>query len=303
MENLGYSKPLYILPFDHRNAFAQNMFGLKNLEGLDEEKTELIREFKMLIYKGFKKAVEMGVPSQGAAILCDEQFGSEVLLDAKHNGFVTILTIEKSGEELFEFQYKNYQEHIERFKPTFTKVLIKFNPSDKKQDKEKQIKNLKLISDFSHSKNYKFLLEVLVNPTKEQLHEVSGSRDMYDRIVRPGLTVEVIKEIQQAGVEADIWKLEGFDLEKDYREIVWQARADGRKNVNLVILGRGAGEEKVDEWLRAGSKVEGIVGFAVGRTVFWDPLESFYKKQAGKSEVIDKIALNFLNFYKIFSSK
>jgi 5-dehydro-2-deoxygluconokinase len=302
MEKLGYHKPLYILPFDHRRTFAQNMFGLKRVEDLNFEQRELIKEFKMLIYKGFKKAVETGIPTDLAAVLCDEEFGSEILLDAKHNGFVTILTIEKSGEETFKFQYDNYQQHIERFKPTFTKVLIKFNPEDSIVSKKAQIENLKKISDYSHKAGFKFLLEVLVIANIKQLHEAKGSRDIYDTKLRPNLTIKAIREIQQAGIEPDIWKLEGFDSPKDYKNIVLQVKSGGRDNVNLVILGRGAEEEKVDQWLKIGAKVEGVVGFAVGRTVFWEALEKFHRGEISKKEVIDKIASNFLHFYNIFTS-
>lgn len=299
--SFGYKKPLYILPFDHRATFAEHMFGLKAGEAMNEEQIDLVKEFKMLIYKGFKDALEKLIPTEYGAILCDEQYGSEVLLDAKHNGFITILTIEKSGETEFKFQYDDFAAHIERFKPTLTKVLIKYNPSDPEDLKERQKKNLKIISDYSHKHNYKFLLEVLVLPTDEELKGVNNNRDEYDSKLRPALTVEVIKDLQEAGIEPDVWKLEGFDSTEHYKEIIEAARAGGRSNVTLVVLGRGAGEDKVDEWLRVGSKVDGVIGFAVGRTVFWDALEEFYKGQAGKTQVIEAISNNFQNFYKIFT--
>ncbi len=302
LSKLGYTKPLYILPFDHRSTFAEKMFGLKSIEALNEEQIDLIKEFKMLIYKGFKDAVEKLIPTDSAAILCDEQYGSEVLIDAKHNGFVTILTIEKSGEEEFKFQYEDFGEHIDRFKPVFTKVLIRYSPEDAEQLKERQKKNLKTISDFSHKNNYKFLLEVLVLPTEEDFKKVSQDREKYDSEIRPRLTVEVIKELQEYGIEPDVWKLEGFDSEKEYEEIVKAARRGGRDSVGIVVLGRGAGEEKVDEWLEIGSKVPGVIGFAVGRTVFWDVLEKFYNGKVGKWEVIQTVSDNFQKFYKIFAS-
>jgi myo-inositol catabolism protein IolC len=255
----------------------------------------------MLIYKGFKQALEKLIPTDYGAILCDEEFGSEVLLDAKHNGFITILTIEKSGEQEFKFQYEDFAQHIERFRPTCTKVLIKYNPTDAENLKERQKKNLKIVSDYSHDNNYKFLLEVLVLPTEEELKKVNGDREEYDSKLRPGLTVEVIKDLQKAGIEPDVWKLEGFNKQEDYKKILEAARAGGRDNVSLVVLGRGAGEEKVDEWLRIGSRVPGVIGFAVGRTVFWEALEKFYKGQIGKAEVIQRVSDNFQNFYRIFT--
>lgn len=301
---LGYNKPLYILPFDHRSIFAQKMFNLQSISELNEDQRHSIKEFKMLVYKGFKEAVNNGVQRDYAAILCDEEFGSEVLIDAKHNGFVTILTIEKSGSEEFEFQYgEDFGDHINKYKPEFTKVLIKYNPADSEELKQRQKNKLKILSDYSHENKYKFLSEVLVLPTKEQLDEVNGNREEYDMKIRPGLTVEVIKDLHSSGIEPDVWKLEGFDSEESYKEIVETAQTDGREKVGLVILGRGADEEKVDEWLKIGSKVKGVTGFAVGRTVFWDSLEKFYKGEIGKAEAIKTIGANYQNFCNIFTGK
>lgn len=301
MSDLGYAKPLYILPFDHRATVAQKLFGLKSAENLTEEQIHFMRDFKMLVYKGFKKALEKGIPTEYGAILCDEDFGSEVLFDAKHNGFVTLLTIEKSGTELLEFQYEDYEAHILNFKPTFTKLLVKYNPEDSQERKLKQKEKMKIISDFSHKNNLKFLLEVLVVPTEKQLEE-AGTKEDYDLRLRPSLSIEVIKDMQNFGIEPDVWKLEGFESELEYQQIVSTIRQGGRDNVSLVILGRGADNAKVADWLRAGVKVDGVTGFAVGRTIFWEVVEKFYKGQVGKAEVIDTVAENFYKFYKVFTS-
>ena len=307
--SLGYTKPLYILPFDHRATFAQKMFDKDSVLDLSPEEKELIREFKMLIYKGFKDALEKLIPTDYAAILCDEQFGSEVLLDALHNRFNTILTIEESGEEEFKFQYPDFEEHIQKYHPTFAKVLIRYNPVDKEDLKQRQKKKLKLVSDFCHEENFKFLLEVLVIPTKSQLRD-AGNKDIFDRKFRCDLTVEIIKDLQDSMIEPDVWKLEGFEEIKDYEKVVKAIKKGGREFVNLVVLGRGANEDKVDEWLttgakeewfEVGSKVEGVIGFAVGRTIFWDVIEKFYKGEISKAAVIQTVSENFQKFYRVFS--
>jgi len=285
------------------------MFGKDSILDLNAEEKEQVREFKMLIYKGFKDALEKLIPTDYAAILCDEEFGGEVLLDALHNRFKTILTVEKSGEDEFKFQYPDFEEHIQKYHPTFAKVLIRYNPEDHEDLKQRQKKNLKLVSDFCHYNNYKFLLEVLVIPIKEQLKD-AGTKSAYDTKFRCDLTVEMIKDLQNSGIEPDVWKLEGFETVKDYEKVIKVIKIDGREFVNLVVLGRGANEEKVDEWLRTGakeewfevgSKVEGVIGFAVGRTIFWDALEKFYKREIGKAEVIRIVSDNFQKFYRVFS--
>ena len=308
--NLGYTKPLYILPFDHRATFAKKMFGKNTISELDPEERETIREFKMLVYKGFKDAVEKLIPTDFAAILCDEEFGSEVLIDALHNGFITLLPVEKSGQDEFDFQYADFEQHIQKFRPKFVKALVRFNPADAEDLKQRQKVKLQKLSDYCHKFNHLFLLEVLIIPTEQQLKDV-GTKQMFDAKLRPDLAVEVIKDFQNFNIEPDVWKMEGFNKAEDYKEVIKAIKIDGRVNVNLVVLGRGGSIEEVESWLEVGEKeeifltggkVEGVIGFAVGRTVFWQALEKFHKREIGKAEVIQTVSANFQKFYEIFTS-
>ena len=301
LTNLGYTKPLYILAFDHRNTFADHLFHTP-IEKLTHEQNSEILTFKRIIYDGFKQAVTMGIPHDQAGILVDEQYGDGVLRDATLDGFVTILTVEKSGQKIFTFEYGDlFADHIMRFKPTFTKVLIHYNPEDPAETKKIQQERLKAVCDYTHEQGFKFLLEVLVGATEGQLAQ-AGSPEKYDKDLRPKLTKTLIAELQKAGVEPDIWKMEGLDAEEDYKQIVEQARNGGRDNVSLVILGRGAGEEKVEQWLELGAKVPGVVGFAVGRTIFWDNLVSYHEKKLTREQAAKNIAEEFFKLYKVFSN-
>ncbi|MCL5435073.1 MAG: DUF2090 domain-containing protein [Patescibacteria group bacterium] len=304
MENLGYTEPLYILPFDHRATFAQKIFNKNSIADLTSKEHQLITEYKQIIYEGFKKAVQTGIPKENAAILIDEEFGDEIVRNAKEEGYVILLTTEKSGQEEFEFQYNgDFPAHIEKYSPQFVKVLIKYNPKDGEDLKARQLEKLKLVTDFCQVKGYKFLLEVLLIATKEQKESVSSSKEVFDKTMRPDLTVKMIKELQNAGVEPDVWKLEGFDTAEEYKEIIEAARANGRSNVSLVILGRGENEEKVDEWLEVGKSVTGVIGFAVGRTVFWQAISDFRSGTKTREETVSLISENFTNFYRIFTAK
>ena len=50
---------------------------------------------------------------------------------------------------------------------------------------------------------------------------------------------------------------------------------EGREGVVCVLLGRGASTEKVEQWLAGGRPVEGFIGFAIGRSIWWDALKAF----------------------------
>ena len=130
--------------------------------------------------------------------------------------------------------------------------------------------------------------------------KVDNDKDRYDQELRPKLAVTVIEQLQNANVEPDVWKLEGMDNTADYEAVVAQAKSGGRENVGIVILGRAADQKQVEKWISVGAKVKGVIGFAVGRTDFWQPLVDFKNGKITRDQTIEKIANNFKHFYDIF---
>ncbi|MDP2585572.1 MAG: DUF2090 domain-containing protein [Candidatus Levybacteria bacterium] len=302
ISNLGYKKNLFILPFDHRFSFIE-LFGFTNPNLSFGEKTT-ITQAKEIIYSAFKNAVSEEIPKEQAAILIDEEYGDKIIRDAINQDYNVILTTEKSGQKEFVFEYEdNFVKHIEKYKPLFVKALIHYNPNDDPLSKMRQQQKLEILSNYCHENSYKFLLEVIVSPTDSQFKEVNGNKDLYDNDMRPNLTVEVMKELQNVNVEPDIWKIEGMENEDSYKIVSLQARKGERNNVGIVILGRSENQEKVEKWIRSGNKIKGIVGFAVGRTAFWKPLTDYKNGKIEKEEVIRIVSNNFLHFYNIFIDK
>jgi len=125
--------------------------------------------------------------------------------------------------------------------------------------------------------------------------------DRYDTELRPELMRRAIEQIQDAGVEVDIWKIEGVDEREDAEMLSRETRqGDGRENVVSVLLGRGASDEKVDHWLRQAAGVDGFIGFAIGRSIWWDPLKAYIDGKIERSAGASKIAENFLRFVKVY---
>ena len=296
----GFDRPLYILPFDHRGSFETGMFGWKGT--LTGEQTAQIAEAKQVIYDGFKAAVAAGVPKQKAAILVDEQFGAAILRDAKTQGFTTACPVEKSGQEEFDFEYgEDFASHVEAFQPTFSKVLVRYNPEGNQALNQRQTERLRRLSDYLHSNSRGlFMLELLVPPEKEQLDRVKGDKSAYDLEVRPQLMVHAIEELQGAKVEPDVWKIEGLDRREDCKRIVAAARNGGRDKVSCIVLGRGEDDAKVREWLTVAAGVPGFIGFAVGRTDFWEPLVGWRSKKTTREAAVSEIAQRYREFADIF---
>jgi 5-dehydro-2-deoxygluconokinase len=300
MTSIGFDEPLYVLPFDHRGSFQTQMFGWKG--ALTAEQTAQIAAAKQVIYEGFKAALAAGVPKEKAGILVDEQFGAAILRDAAAQGYSTSSGCEKSGQEEFDFAYgEQFPEHIEAFHPTFCKVLVRYNPEGDRALNQRQAGRLKRLSDYLHGQSRsRYMFELLVPPTAAQLDQVQEDKRAYDLELRPGLMIQSIHELQEAGVEPDVWKIEGLDRQEDCREIVAVARRDGRAKVGCIVLGRGENDAKVHEWLTKAATVPGFIGFAVGRTSFWEPLMALRQGKTSRDEAVLAIANRYREFVDVF---
>jgi 5-dehydro-2-deoxygluconokinase len=162
----GYDRPLYLLPFDHRESFKTKMFGWQGT--LTEAQTTQIAAAKQVIYDGFTAAIAAGVPKEKAGILVDEQFGAAILRDAAAHGYITACPAEKSGQSEFDFEYgSNFAAHIEAFRPTFSKVLVRYNPEGDVALNGRQAKRLRQLSDYLRNTGQSmFMFELLVPAEK-----------------------------------------------------------------------------------------------------------------------------------------
>jgi myo-inositol catabolism protein IolC len=297
---LGYDGKLYILAFDHRGSFQKKMFGIDG--DPTPEETETISDAKKLIYEGMEKAVKQGLDASSAGVLVDEQFGSDIPELAPKEGLSLTMPAEKSGQNEFDFQYgDDFPEHIAKYDLLATKVLVRHNPDGDPEMNERQTKRLKRLADWLHANDRKFLFELLGPAEDEQLASVDGDADRYDAELRPELMRRVIEHYQAAGVEVDIWKIEGVDTQADAQMLSDQARkGEGRENVKSVLLGRGASDDKVDHWLREAAPVDGFIGFAIGRSIWWDALKGFLDESLTRDEASDLIAEKYSRFVKVY---
>jgi 5-dehydro-2-deoxygluconokinase len=298
---LGYDGRLYILAFDHRGSFQKKMFGIEGEP--TEEQTHTIADAKHLIYEGMVKAVQASsVAGDQIGVLVDEQFGGNIPSDAREHGLKLAMPVEKSGQDMFDFEYgASFGAHIERFDPDFSKVLVRYNPEADADANGDQLTKLKRLADWLHEHDRLFLFELLVPAEPAQLEAVGGDTDRYDAELRPDLMRRAITEIQDFGIEVDIWKIEGVDAREDAEMLAQQTRSgEGRENVVCVLLGRGASDDKVDHWLRVAAPVDGFVGFAIGRSIWWDALKGFLDGSIEREDAAKRIAENYLRFISVY---
>jgi myo-inositol catabolism protein IolC len=299
--DLGYTKSLYILAFDHRGSFQKKMLGIAGQP--TPEESQRISDAKRVIFEGFQRAIEEGAPGDASGMLVDEQFGGDLAREAKARRYTLAMPVEKSGQDEFDFEYgAQFGDHILKFDPSFSKVLVRYNTEGDGEMNRRQAGRLKELSDWLHANDRKFLFELLVAAEPHQLEAVEGDADRYDKEVRPGLMVEAIRELQDVGVEPDIWKIEGIDRHEECERISEVVRRDGRDDVACVVLGRGANEDAVVHWLKQGAGVPGYIGFAIGRTIWWDPLKAYLNDETDRAAAAKTISENYRRMIDVYSS-
>ena len=297
---LGYDKPLYILAFDHRGSFVKKFFGITGQP--DAAQSERISDAKSVIFEGFQKAIDDGAPKDACGILVDEQFGADIVRRAKKEGYLFAMPTEKSGQDEYEFEYgDDFGTHIEEFDPSFSKVLVRYNVEGDQGMNERQAAQLERLGDWLHDNGRRFLFELLVPATDEQLASVDGDADRYDKEVRPELMRRAVAELHDRGVEPDIWKIEGIDAREDCEKISAEVRSGGRDGVACVVLGRGADDAAVEHWLKTGAGVAGYIGFAIGRTIWWDPLKAFVDGELERDAAAAGIAKNYRRMIDVYT--
>jgi myo-inositol catabolism protein IolC len=263
---------------------------------------QAVIESKRVIYDGFRLAlICKAVPSALAGILVDEEFAADIMRNATRHGYITALSTEKSGSDEFEFEYGTaFAKHIETFRPTFAKALVRYNPEADTALNKRQTARLRQLSDYCRTADQKFMFELLVPATEAQKARVLRDAISYDRQIRPSLVLRALRALQDAGVEPDVWKIEGLDHREDCEKVVATARRDGRHEVGCIVLGRAADDEKVASWLEIAASVPGFIGFAVGRTTFWNAIADLVANKSTREEAVSRIAQRYGEWAAIF---
>ena len=298
----GYSNDLYILAFDHRGTLTKGLLGVEGRPPSDDE-IGRVSEMKNIIFDGFLSAKNQGIAGGDPAILVDEAFGLQVQEKAKEMGIKFAAPVEKSGQKVFDFEYgDDFGNKIVEVNADFVKILVRWNPDDDADTRSIQGERIKTLSDWLDDNGRKFLLEFLVPATDGQLASVDGDQARYDAEVRPKLAVQVVEEMREKGADPDIWKIEGLDTPEQCEKVSEAIKSGGKDDVIAVVLGRGANDEKVNEWLRAGSSVDGYKGFAIGRSIFWESLKGWHAGDKSREEAVEEIANSYLSFISVYQN-
>ena len=288
---LIYNRPLLMLPFDHRASFSRDILGITTK--LTPEQHARITELKDIVYHGFRLVANDMPDRMSYALLADPEYAAHILHSARDAGFTVAMPVEKSGQEEFQFDTPEWRSAIEQVQPHIVKALVRYNPRGDAAMNKRQLTRLKTVADYCHKTHRVFLFELLVPPTSAQKKSYG---EKYDAALRPALSAQAIQEVHAAGVEVDIWKIEALPREDWAAAIAATKHTPRHTQPVFIVLGRNAPVATVEGWLRDAAPHDEAAGFAVGRTVFYEPLKRYVAGKVTKEIAARQIAAQFRHF-------
>ncbi len=265
---------LFILPFDHRSTFVKELLGASYPPNAKIAKQ--VTALKGIVFEGFLKARKLAKNPNELAILIDEEFGGGIITTAQKTGLHFALSVEKSGQPIFTFEYgEQFGDHLLKIKPTFAKALVRYDVR-KVADNKIQNKRLKTLSSFCRKNKLGLMVEILTDGKVGKAKQIETT----------------MKEMIAAGIRPTIWKVEGLDTVADWKKIRKLTTA------MIIVLGRGESKKFVQNWMAVASKSGQVNGFAIGRTIFYRPLQDYLKKKLTRAQAVEQICKNYLAFVK-----
>jgi myo-inositol catabolism protein IolC len=267
--------PVFALAFDHRNSFRRDFMRLPS-DPTPEQLRRMVAA-KAVVVDALLAAAPQ-VDAGTVVLLIDHEYGGDLVARAQAGGIGVAMPVEVSGQRELRYDCDgDFAGIVDRYRPDYVKVLIRYNPGGDTAMNARQRARLRELTAWLDDRPEPLMLELLVPPEDGQLASVGNDRGRFDRELRARLTVEAIGELAGDGVRPRLWKLEGPESLADAARVAQAVRAvepSGR----CLVLGRGADLGAVRRWLAIAAATDGFAGFAVGRTVWWDALSVYVRE-------------------------
>jgi 5-dehydro-2-deoxygluconokinase len=242
-----------------------------------------ISEVKQLAADGFRLARNRSPRvREFGALLLDEQYASAVIEDARRDGLVVGTPAEKAGAFPLAWSMEPFERALTG---SFVKVLVRFRSDDADDIREGQWQKLETLQAWCHRAGKPLVVEVLVPRRQEP-------EDTFDAEGRPAMLADFIREAYGRGLTPEFWKIEGTAAPEGARAIDRAIAA--QPQCRQIILGKAADIATIERWFAAAYESATAAGFAIGRTVFWEPSTAFLVGSSTASEAAAHICANYL---------
>ena len=264
--------PLQVLAFDHRTQFEDSC-------KQHNQPTSRITEFKSLVFEGFKK-VATERPDLPLALLVDPQYGADILQDSAYASYSVGAPIEQAGSYPVEWLCgEELHEHLlSRPSEWFIKVLWHYHTDLPAAEKERQLIQLKRLEEICQLLDRRLMLELILPAHLSQDGNAMAA---------------AIDEVYEAQITPFWWKIMALDTKMEWQHVT--AALDRHDSeAGIIVLGKNAPLETFPAWFKTLRSTPHTCGFAIGRSIFWKPWESFVSGSMAPDEIPSIIEKNYV---------
>ena len=267
-------QPVYMLAIDHRWQWEEWC----DANGVDRSRIPSVKD---LAAEAFLESRRRSTAVQtSGALLVDLTYGRTAFEAVRDAGAVVGTPAEKAGAFPLE-----WTDVFERSLPgAFVKVLVRHRSDMETAIVTRQREQLLDLQRWCAAAGKTFVLEVLVSPA-------AGEEPHFDSDGRPQRLAEYIRNSYDIGLVPDFWKIEGMP-DRDSLQVVDAAIRQVEGPLQL-ILGKGAGMDAVRIWFNAAAGAPTAAGFAIGRTVYFEPASQWLLGTISREDAIARIAGNY----------
>jgi myo-inositol catabolism protein IolC len=290
------NRVLLILAADHRDSLERGLYGLTTPP--TPAQAARISADKLLVYQALLDAAAW-LPAQiQPGVLIDEQYGASVAeLASRSGGAVSLcMPVEASGQEWFGFAYgEDWQRHAGFFAAGHVKVLVRDNPGLDPARREQQARRVAQVSAWAAGAGRSLIVDLRVPATGADQDATEDDIQRYDLELRPGHIVQVMEYLQDHGVEPALWMVEGPSWHDHAVAVAATARRGGRQ-ARCLVGGRHAPYDTLEHWLQVAAPIPGWAGFAIGGSIWWDPLRAHLRHINTAGEARRRIRNVYLDY-------
>ena len=267
---------VYMLAADHRWQWEE----FCDARSLPRER---IRDVKRLACDGFLLARRRSAAAREfGALLIDEQYASAVIAEGLAAGLDVGTPAEKAGAVPLAWATDPFSAALTG---AFVKVLARYRPEHDAEVLAGQWAKLEALQAWCRAAGKPLVLEVLV----ARLHE---PEDEFEASGRPAIVAGFIAEAYRRGLTPEFWKIEGTLAPQGAAVI--DAAIAAHPSCRQIILGKAADLSTIDRWFAACAASATAAGFAIGRSVFWEPSAAYLTGTKTADQAAAAICDNYL---------
>ena len=250
---------------------------------------ERIGEAKRVAYDGFLLARDRS-PNvrEFGALLVDAQYASPVVADALEAGLDVGTPAEQAGAFPLAWSTDPFERALTG---AFVKVLVRYRPDDEEAIRDGQWQKLDALQTWCRGAGKPLVVEILVARRSE-------AEDEFEAVGRPAMLAGFIREAYRRELTPQFWKIEGALAREGARTIDRAIAANAA--CRQIILGKAAEIATIGRWFAAAADSPTASGFAIGRSVFWEPSAAFLSGAKTADQAAADIADNYLQLVDVW---